>query len=327
MYRVALKNEDDFAGWRKAARALALADIPPEQVEWQVGEGGDLFAGEGAGAAPPDPPEGAEFSVPRQFMTLAEDAFAHPDKHRFEMLYELLLKVRATPRAIMDVGDPLVSRLSAMALEPRLEALEKRNDKDAALAELIVEAKDCKRCPLYKDATQTVFGEGAASARLMLMGEQPGDQEDLAGRPFVGPAGQMLDRGLREAGIDRAETYVTNAVKHFRFEQRGPRRIHQKPDTSHIEACRWWFAQERVLVRPPVTVALGGSAAHALLGRKVTIGRTRGEPIPLKDGLEGWVTVHPSYLLRIPDKTKAEEEYGRFVEDLKGARKRAKELA
>lgn len=327
MYRVALTSEDDFAGWRKAARALALADIRPDQVEWQIGRGEDLFAGRTADAGPPEPPQGAEFSVPRQFLTLAENAFAHRDKHRFAMLYELLLAVRAHPRTIMDPEHPLVRRLSAMALESRLEELEKRNDRDAALAELITDARDCTRCPLYKDATQTVFGEGAASAKLMLMGEQPGDQEDLAGRPFVGPAGQMLDRALDEAGIDRAETYVTNAVKHFRFEQRGKRRIHQTPDASHIEACRWWFAQERALVKPPVTVALGGSAAHALLGRKVTIGRTRGEPIPLEDGLEGWVTVHPSYLLRIPDKAKAEDEYGRFVEDLKGAHERAKERA
>lgn len=327
MYRVALKDESDFAGWRRAARALALADIPPEQVDWQVGEGEDLFAGESAAAPPPEPPAGAEFSVPRQFMTLAQDAFAHSDKHRFGLLYELLLAVRAHPRIILDPEHPLVRRLSEMALERRLETLDARNDRDAALAELIAEAKDCKRCPLYKDASQTVFGEGAASAKLMLMGEQPGDQEDLAGRPFVGPAGQMLDRALGEAGIDRAETYITNAVKHFRFRQRGPRRIHQTPDASHIEACRWWFAQERALVKPPVTVALGGSAAHALLGRKVTIGRTRGEPIPLEDGREGWVTVHPSYLLRIPDEERADAEYHRFVEDLKGAHKRAMEFA
>ena len=327
MYRVALKDDQDFAGWREAARALALADVAPGEIDWTVGEGGNLFAGQSAGMAPPEPKPGAEFSVPRQFVTLAEQVMPHGDPQRFAMLYALLVRVRPNSRLMMDQSDPLVRRLNAMALEPRLEALAQRNDRDAALAELIVEAKDCKRCPLYRDATQTVFGEGAASAKLMLMGEQPGDQEDLAGRPFVGPAGQVLDKALGEAGIDRAETYVTNAVKHFRFEQRGKRRIHQTPDTEHIEACRWWFAQERALVKPPVTVALGGSAAHALLGRKVTIGRTRGEPIALDDGLEAWVTVHPSYLLRIPDEGRKREEYARFVEDLKGAHKRAKELA
>lgn len=327
MYRVALSGERDFAGWRKAARTLALAGVPPEQVRWEVGGGGgELFAGQTPSTALPDPPAGAELSVSRTFVALAEDAVRHPDPHRFALLYELLFQLREAPRLMTDQNDPLVRRIGEMALETRLEELAKRNDRDAALAELIVEAKDCTRCPLYKDATQTVFGEGPASAKLMLMGEQPGDQEDLAGRPFVGPAGRMLDKALDEAGIDRSETYVTNAVKHFRFEQRGKRRLHKTPDTAHIEACSWWFAQERALVRPPVTIALGGSAARALLGKTVTIGRTRGQPIALDDGLAGWVTVHPSYLLRIDDHQRAGDEYGRFVEDLKGAYAHAREL-
>jgi DNA polymerase len=181
------------------------------------------------------------------------------------------------------------------------------------------EAAGCTRCHLYKHATQTVFGEGPIDAAMMLVGEQPGDQEDLAGRPFVGPAGQMLDRALAEAGIDRARVYVTNAVKHFKFEQRGKRRIHAKPDAGEIAACRWWIEQETMLVKPKVSVALGASAARALFGRAVTIGRERGRAQDLPDGGAGWVTVHPSYLLRIPDRAKAEEEYARFVADLTGA--------
>jgi uracil-DNA glycosylase len=162
------------------------------------------------------------------------------------------------------------------------------------------EALGCTRCELYKFGTQTVFGEGALDARILFVGEQPGDQEDIAGRPFVGPAGQLLDAALEEAGIDRSQTYVTNAVKHFKFVQRGKRRIHNKPDASEISACRWWLQQELELIRPPVTVALGATAARSLFGRVVTIGKMRGEPQALDDGSECWVTVHPSFLLRIP---------------------------
>jgi probable DNA metabolism protein len=180
------------------------------------------------------------------------------------------------------------------------------------------EAAGCTRCPLYKDATQTVFGEGPVDARMMFVGEQPGDQEDLARRPFVGPAGQMFDRAITEAGIDRARVYVTNAVKHFKFEQRGKRRIHSKPGAGEIEACRWWIDQERMLVKPQVTVALGATAARSLLGRVVTIGRERGRAIELPDGGgEAWITVHPSFLLRLPDEAARVQEYARFVDDLR----------
>jgi uracil-DNA glycosylase len=183
------------------------------------------------------------------------------------------------------------------------------------------EAMGCTRCHLHRHATQTVFGEGPVTASLMFVGEQPGDQEDLAGHPFVGPAGQVFDRALAQAGIDRAETYVTNAVKHFKFEQRGKRRIHAKPDAGEIEACRWWIEQERMLLRPKVTVALGATAARSLFGKVMTISRERGRALRLPDdGGEAWITVHPSYLLRLPDKAQAEEEYERFVEDLKLAK-------
>ena len=191
---------------------------------------------------------------------------------------------------------------------------------EAAWKALRDEAAGCTRCPLYKPATQTVFGEGPVDAPLMFVGEQPGDQEDLAGQPFVGPAGQMFDRALAEAGIDRAGVYVTNAVKHFKFEQRGKRRIHQKPDTGEIAACRWWIEQERLIVRPKVTVALGATAARSLFGKTMTIGRARGRAMELPEGGEAWITVHPSYLLRLPDETQKAEEYARFVEDLKQAK-------
>ncbi|MEN2747371.1 UdgX family uracil-DNA binding protein [Sphingomonas sp. T9W2] len=190
---------------------------------------------------------------------------------------------------------------------------------EVALAALRDEAAGCQRCPLWKPATQTVFGEGPVDADMMVVGEQPGDQEDMAGRPFVGPAGQMFDRAMAEAGIDRSRVYVTNAVKHFKFEPRGKRRIHVKPGVGEIDACRWWIEQERGILRPRMTVALGATAARSLTGKTVTISRERGRVLTLADGGAAWITVHPSFLLRLPDKMQVEEEFARFVEDLKGA--------
>ena len=151
----------------------------------------------------------------------------------------------------------------------------------------------------------------------MMIGEQPGDQEDLAGRPFVGPAGQMLDRAMEEAGLDRRQVYVTNAVKHFKFVPRGKRRIHEKPGSSEIAACKFWLELEREEIRPALTVMLGASAAQAIFGRTVTISRERGRPIPLAGNTQGFVTVHPSYLLRLPDEDAKRREYAAFVEDLR----------
>ncbi|WP_267387115.1 UdgX family uracil-DNA binding protein [Sphingomonas sp. GC_Shp_3] len=190
---------------------------------------------------------------------------------------------------------------------------------DAAWAALREEAMSCTRCSLHEHATQTVFGEGPIDAAMMFVGEQPGDQEDLAGHPFVGPAGQLFDRAMAEAGVDRSTVYVTNAVKHFKFEQRGKRRIHAKPDTGEITACRWWIEQERAIVRPKLTVALGATAARSLLGKAVTISRERSRLIDLPGGGAGWITVHPSFLLRLPDPAAKAEEYARFVDDLKTA--------
>jgi len=191
----------------------------------------------------------------------------------------------------------------------------------AAWQALRDEAAECTRCPLYENATQTVFGEGPVDAVMMLVGEQPGDQEDLAGKPFVGPAGQMLDKALDAAGVDRDRTYVTNAVKHFKFERRGKRRIHSKPNAGEIAACRWWFEHETTLIRPQVTVAMGATAARSVFGRAMTISRARGQAHELADGGTGWVTVHPSFLLRMPDRMRAEEEFDKFVADLKAASK------
>lgn len=189
------------------------------------------------------------------------------------------------------------------------------------------EAADCRACPLWKDATQTVFGEGPPHAPLMLVGEQPGDKEDLAGRPFVGPAGQMLDRALDEAGIDRKKVYVTNAVKHFKFVPRGKIRLHQKPNTAEIKACRPWYERERATVKPVLVVAMGATAAQSVFGKITPINKNRGHLIDLHDGALALVTVHPSYLLRLPDQDARAREYQRFVDDLKMAGTQLRKIA
>ena len=461
MHVAALSDEDDFDGWRDAARPLAAAGVPPSDIVWQIGAApGDLFGG-AASALPAGAPA---FSVPRAFVDLAKLAILHADPERFALLYALLLRIRANPRALEDAADPLIQRLQRMAkavrrdmhkmhafvrfrevteeggtsryvafFEPEhhivranagfftrrfanmrwsiltpelsihwdgetltegpgatradapdgdpveevwrtyyasifnparlkvgamLKEMPKKYWKNmpetALVGQLIAgaqareaqmvevshgqigdnagtawagvreEAKGCTRCPLYRTGTQTVFGEGPLDARIMFVGEQPGDQEDLAGRPFIGPAGQLFDRALGEAGVDRSAAYVTNAVKHFKFEQRGKRRIHSKPGAGEIEACRWWLDQERSLIRPPLTVALGATAARSLFGKAVTIGAMRGQPHRALDGGEAWVTVHPSFLLRVQDNRDA--EYARFVDDLRLIGERAAAL-
>lgn len=459
MKLVRLAEEDDFEGWRDAARGLLAHDVSPADIVWQVGDApSDLFAEHGDAVAPPAPTT-AGLSVPRAFIALARKVVLHADPARFALLYTLLARLRAEPKVMDDAADPLLRKLEGLAREVRqdihkmraflrfreldedgsprfvawfepehhivrtnaaffidrfaamrwsiltpalsihwdgttltegpgavksdapggdpiedvwktyyasifnparvkigmmLKEMPRRYWKnmpetalvpgliagaqaresgmiavargaiggniDAAWAALRDEAADCTRCALHKPATQTVFGEGPVDAALMFVGEQPGDQEDLAGRAFVGPAGQVFDRAIAEAGIDRAQVYVTNAVKHFKFEQRGKRRLHAKPGAGEIDACRWWIEQERALIKPKITVALGATAARSLFGRAVTISHERGRPLDLpNNGGEAWITVHPSYLLRLPDETARAEEYTRFVADLRMA--------
>jgi DNA polymerase len=175
----------------------------------------------------------------------------------------------------------------------------------------------CTRCPLYRNATQAVPGEGPSPARLMMVGEQPGNEEDLKGHPFVGPAGRMLDRAIADAGLDRKTIFVTNAVKHFKFEPRGKRRLHKRPNTFEVERCRWWNEIERKLVKPELIVALGATAARSLTGRPITITKVRGEPIALTDGTRLVITIHPSALLRIEDEKDKALRYVEFVKDLR----------
>jgi len=186
-----------------------------------------------------------------------------------------------------------------------------------SLAALAQAEAQCTRCPLYKNATQVVPGEGSSRARLMMVGEQPGDKEDLEGKPFVGPAGRMLDRAIEEAGLDRRKVFVTNAVKHFKFEQRGKRRLHKKPNAYEIDRCHWWQEQELRIIKPELVVALGATALRSLTGKPTAIAKLRGHAVPLADGTPLVATIHPSYLLRIQDHDDKAAEYGRFVADLR----------
>jgi uracil-DNA glycosylase family protein len=188
-----------------------------------------------------------------------------------------------------------------------------------SLQNLREEATHCRACPLWENATQTVFGEGPPHAPIMLVGEQPGDKEDLAGKPFVGPAGQMLDRALIEAGIDRKQVYITGAVKHFKFLPRGKFRLHQKPTIAEIRACRPWYERELAAIKPALVVAMGATAAQAVFGKTTPINKNRGRFIDLDEHTKALVTVHPSYLLRLPDQDAKAREYERFVSDLKMA--------
>jgi len=185
-----------------------------------------------------------------------------------------------------------------------------------SIAELRKAAEGCRHCPLWRDATQTVFGEGPEHAKVVFVGEQPGDQEDLAGKPFVGPAGKVFDATLDEAAIDRTKTYVTNAVKHFKFEPRGKRRIHSKPNAGEVQHCRWWLDKELALTQPDVVVAMGATAALSLLGKAIPITKMRGQVVTRDDGLRIFLTIHPSFILRIREPAEQHAERARFLADM-----------
>ena len=461
-HSVRLEREDDFHGWREAARSLLLARIPPEQVDWQTEQsGGDLFAA--PPQALPSPVISAQPAVPRKFLELARMAALHSAPDRHDLLYRLLWRLQREHGALEDRVDPLVRRLHLLAKEVRrdihkmraflrfrsiddpqgerfvawfepahhilranaaffvnrfaamrwiiltpegsldwdgatlregppadrrdapsgdeLEALwgdyyaaifnparlnrramlkemprkywanmpetalipqliagaRSREDKmvdagsdlfadtqrPASLAAIGADIQICRRCPIGCNSTRAVAGEGPQRAPLMIVGEQPGDTEEMEGRPFVGPAGRLLRAALERSGIDESAAYVTNAVKHFKFSPRGKRRIHETPTAREIDICRWWLDSERQLIQPRLILALGASAARGVLGKTVSIGRQRGQPVALTEDAELWVTAHPSYLLRLRDDAR-ERESERFAEDLKAVAERLK---
>jgi DNA polymerase len=223
----------------------------------------------------------------------------------------------AAPTRAPVYADRLAARASARPKPAPSPAPEAPKGKLASLRD---EENACTRCPLFEGATQAVPGEGPSDAALMMVGEQPGDQEDLAGRPFVGPAGQLFEQCLRDVGIERGKVFLTNAVKHFKYTLKGPRRIHQSPNGGEISACHWWLRQELDLVKPKLVVALGASAAQSLTGSREGILKRRGTVEEGPDGLPVFLTVHPSFLLRLPDPVAKELETERFKEDLRAAR-------
>jgi uracil-DNA glycosylase len=428
MRRVALQSETDWDGWRTATRALVLAAVPPDQIQWRVTPKSTHALPDAAGS----------FGISRALVALAGLAIQAREPRRFDVLYRVVWRAHKGEHVLEDRADPDTRLAQGLALAVRAEQHRMRTQlrylpvhergetrhvgwyrpahfvleadaqllarrfsrlavsiltpegsahwdqqglrfgpgvdpasvpDDAGLAAYwrsyggevleaarpdvsvppaeplgdepwppdrpalgpvvmpagtdegietaVHEAADCRRCHLWELATQTVFGEGPAGARVMFIGECPGDQEDVIGRPFVGPAGLMLDRAMQEAGIDRRSVYVTNAVKHFKFTPRGKRRLHQTPEAPEIQACRFWLDVERVRLAPSLVVLLGATAARAVLGRAVTIGRERGRPIRLSDTETAFVTVHPSFLLRVPDEDAKHREYQAFVRDLR----------
>ncbi|HEY1250784.1 MAG TPA: UdgX family uracil-DNA binding protein [Thermoanaerobaculia bacterium] len=320
----------DAAGWRRAARRLIVERVPPSEVAWR--EAGEttqtLFdapdPGGESGAAP-----GVALRVPPAFVALMEAVARGKDPDRWGLLYSVLWRIAEGDHGVMlRRGDPDLRRLreiadaSPPAAAPGAQEVAPRNGAqefvppNADLATLARAAASCRGCALYRDATQTVFGRGPASARAVLVGEAPGDQEDLQGAPFVGPAGEVLDRALVEAGIAREQVYVTNAVKHFKFVRTPRRRIHQTPGATEIEACRPWLAAELALITPRVLVCLGATASKALLGSGFRLMKERGRFLDSPLAPKVLATFHPSAVLRAEDEAGKSRVYGALVSDL-----------
>jgi DNA polymerase len=244
-----------------------------------------------------------------------------------DLIPELIANAEANVRAMAEraASDPPLFHYRLRENAPALpQIVPAEADTIKGLRE---EARRCQRCPLHCTATQTVFGEGPPDARIMMVGEQPGDQEDLAGRPFVGPAGRVFDAVLKEADIARDTLYLTNAVKHFKYEPRGKRRIHQKPDRNEIEHCRWWLAKEVEVVKPKLIVALGATAVFALSGERKPLSQLRGKPITMQGDVVLYPTIHPSFLLRLPDEAERKRQHALFVEDMQMVRHLSETMA
>src|SRR5262249_28989192 len=313
-----------FESWQMAARRLLRDGVAPAEITWV----------EATGAAPPAfvPAVGR---VPKKFLDLARQAAGGRDPARGAPLYETLWGlIHDNHDPPPDARGPLVRRVQAMAARAWREAqqadvaemlkLEREGGgaagfvpRDADLHTLQRAARACTGCDLYRHATQMVFGAGPADARIVLVGEQPGDQEDLRGAPFVGPAGEVLDRALSEAGLDRTKLYLTNAVKHFKFVQRGKRRIHDTPRLTEVAACRPWLDAELNVIKPHVLTALGATAARALLGPDFRLMQQRGRFYETRWSAKTLATLHPSAILRGEDEAAQERLYRMLADDLK----------
>jgi uracil-DNA glycosylase len=323
-----------FEDWQLAARALLRERVPPDQIMW-LESGTPQDALPGLSPTPPAEDPGPTVRVPRLFMDLARRVAAGVDPDRWHVLYEALWRIVHERRDLLgDETDPLMTRLRGLERQASGAVLSSSAHADddsrttaagaadfvpggATLVELRQAALRCQGCDLYRHATQTVFGRGPADARVVLVGEQPGDQEDRQGAPFVGPAGEVFDRALAEAGLVRERIYVTNVVKHFKFVERGKRRIHQTPRAAEIGACRPWLEAELAVIRPEVVVCLGATAARALLGPDFRIMKERGRWIESRWAPRTMATLHPSAVLRGEDDAAQERLYGMLLEDLR----------
>jgi uracil-DNA glycosylase family protein len=314
-----------FEGWQAAARALLRDGVPPAEVTWREAAGAPLAEAPAPGGA----------RVPRQFLDLARQAAGAADPARWAALYAVLYRlVHERHDLLDDASDPDVRRLKGLAAQAwrraqqaeaqEALALEQQGGGAAAfvpagagLDQLRAAAARCQGCDLFRHATQVVFGRGPTDARVVLVGEQPGDQEDLQGAPFVGPAGEVLDRALAEAGLDRQRVYVTNAVKHFKFELRGKRRIHQTPRQPEIVACRPWLEAELEIIKPPVLGALGATAARAIFGPEFRLLKQRGQFLATRWAPRTLATIHPSAVLRGQDDAEQARLYAMLLADLR----------
>ncbi|HSE93951.1 MAG TPA: UdgX family uracil-DNA binding protein [Methylomirabilota bacterium] len=316
-----------FEAWQAAARALLREGVPPAEVAWREHDVSDAETGPPAHVPP-------VARVPRQFLDLARQAASATDPGRWTALYEALWRIVHESHDLLErTRDPAVRHLAALAAQGRREA---RRDEAAEVPALEAEggaarfvpagagldalreaAARCTGCDLYRHATQMVFGRGPAGARIVLVGEQPGDQEDVKGAPFVGPAGDVLDRALAEVGLDRERVYVTNAVKHFKFVPRGKRRIHQTPRLGEIAACRPWLEAELDAVKPRVLTCLGATAARAIMGPDFRLMQQRGRFFSTRWAPKTIATLHPSAVLRGQDDAAQARLYAMLRDDLR----------
>ena len=311
-----------FESWRAAARRLLAQGVAPQDVVWREPEktpesGPTLFDTPAEDAAP----SASEMLVPRAFLELARAVAPHPDPERWGLLYSVLFRIaRGDHDLMLRRGEPELQRLRRLAEEaPAASApgAAAYVPKTLDLEQLRRAAASCQGCDLYRHAKQTVFGAGPASAKAVLVGEQPGDQEDIQGLPFVGPAGEVLDRALAEARIPREDVYVTNVVKHFKFVRTPKRRIHQTPGTVEIGACRPWLEAELAAIRPGILVCLGATASKAIIGPDFRLMKERGRILKTPWAPKLLATLHPSAVLRAEDAPGQQRLYGFLLTDLK----------
>jgi uracil-DNA glycosylase len=302
-----IRIEPSFESWQAAARALLRDAVPPEAVEWLEGEPVEP-------AAAPAAETGAH-RVPRRFVEMARQVACHPAAGRWALLYRALWRIVHEDHDLLRREvDPDVSEL--LQMEKAVRSAAPFVPAGASIPDLQQAARACTGCDLYRNATQTVFGQGPQTSRLALVGEQPGDQEDLQGLPFVGPAGQVLDRALGEVGLRRDELYLTNVVKHFKFVPTGKRRLHQTPQEPEVLACRPWLEAEMQAVRPEVLVCLGATASRAVFGPAFRLMKQRGLFLPTRWTARTMATLHPSAVLRAPDAEGQERLYRLLKQDL-----------